>query len=188
MNRREAIGRVALILGGTIIGADFFLSGCKSGATKISNLFTVEDIVFLNEVAETILPETATPGAKAAKVGQFMVLMVNDCYGPEEQKIFIAGMATLKAQSSKEYGITFMDLDARQKTEFLTGLNLEQKENAKNTEAQQPIHYFKMIKELTLLGYFTSEAGCKRARRYIPVPGKYIGCIPYRKGDKAWAT
>ena len=188
MNRRKAIERVALILGGSIIGADLFLSGCKAGATKINDLFTAGDIVFLNEVAETILPETATPGAKAAKVGQFMVVMVSDCYGPEERKIFIAGMAALKEQSKKKYGISFMDLDARQKTEFLTSLNLEQNENAKSREAQQPVHYFKMIKELTLLGYFTSEVGCKRARRYIPVPGKYIGCIPYRKGDKAWAT
>jgi len=39
-----------------------------------------------------------------------------------------------------------------------------------------------------LLGYFTSEAGCTKALRYIPVPGKYVGCISYRKGDKAWAT
>lgn len=187
MNRREAIDRVALIMGGIIIGADFFLSGCKSGTTKTSNLFTAKDIEFLNEVAETILPETATPGAKAAKVGQFIVLMVNDCYAPEEQKIFIAGMAALKEKSSKDYGLTFTDLDARKKTAFLTGLDLEQKENAKNTEAQHRIHCFKMIKELTLLGYFTSEPGCTKSRRYVPVPGKYIGCIPYTKGDKAWA-
>jgi hypothetical protein len=48
-------------------------------------------------------------------------------------------------------------------------------------------HYFRMMKELTLLGYFTSEIGSTQARRYVPVPGRYEGCIPYKKGDKAFA-
>ena len=45
-----------------------------------------------------------------------------------------------------------------------------------------------MMKELTLLGFFTSEIGATKALRYVAVPGKYVGCIPYNKGDKAWAT
>ena len=176
------------MLGGTIIGTEFFLSGCKSDRTKVNDLFTAEDVVLLNEIGETILPETATPGAKAANVGKFMVLMVNDCYTPEEQKIFTKGMAALQERSDKKYGKTFMELDTRQKTELLTALDQEQKEETKNKQAQAFVHYFRMMKELTLLGYFTSEVGCTKALRYIPVPGKYVGCIPYRKGDKAWAT
>jgi len=176
------------MLGGSIIGAEFFLSGCKSDRTKVSDLFTAEDVVLLNEVGETILPETTTPGAKAANVGQFMVLMVNDCYTPEEQKIFTKGITALQERSDKKYGKTFRELDTKQKTELLTALDREQKQDAKNKQAEAPVHYFRMMKELTLLGYFTSEAGCTKALRYIPVPGKYVGCIPYRKGDKAWAT
>lgn len=188
MDRREAIGKISLILGGTIIGAEFFLSGCKSDPKKISYLFTAADIIFLNEVAETIIPETNTPGAKAAQVGKFMTVMVNDCYNPEEQKIFVDGMTTLKEQCKEQYGVNFIDLDARKKTEFLKTIIQEQNKTAKNKDIQPPTHYFKMMKELTLLGYFTSEVGCTMARRYIPIPGKYIGCLPYKKGDKAWAT
>jgi hypothetical protein len=51
-----------------------------------------------------------------------------------------------------------------------------------------PNHYFGMMKQLTLLGYFTSEIGATQALRYIAIPGKYEGCVPYKKGDKAWAT
>jgi len=50
-----------------------------------------------------------------------------------------------------------------------------------------PAHYFTMMKQLTLLGYFTSKPGATEALRYVPVPGRYEGCIPYTKGEKAWA-
>jgi hypothetical protein len=61
----------------------------------------------------------------------------------------------------------------------------EQKKYTKNKKEDEAIHYFRMMKELTLLGYFTSEPGCTQAKRYMPLPGKYIGCVPYVKGEKA---
>jgi hypothetical protein len=186
MNRREVIGRLVLMLGGSIIGAEFFLSGCKPDPTKINNLFTEDDMALFNEIGETILPETATPGAKMANVGAFMALMVNDCYTPEEQKTFTNGVTELNDRSKEQYGKDFMGITANQRTELLTVLDLEQKKEAKIN--QHTIHYFRMMKELTLLGYFSSEMGCTKAMRYIPVPGKYISCIPYRKGEKSWAT
>lgn len=188
MNRREAINRVAIILGGSVIGADFFLSGCNSSSKKVNDLFTADDIAFLNEVGETILPETSTPGAKAVGVGSFMAVMVQDCYNPEEQQVFIKGMAELQKRGEERYGSKFMELNASQKAELLTSLDKAQKEAVKSQKPGDPVHYFRMMKELTLLGYFTSEAGCTKALRYVPVPGKYIGCIPYKKGDKSWAT
>ena len=45
-------------------------------------------------------------------------------------------------------------------------------------------HYFMMMKQLTLLGYFTSKEGMTKAVNYQPVPGRFDGCIPYKKGDK----
>ena len=75
MNRREALSSVALLLGGTIIGAEAFLSGCTSSDKKIGAAglnFSNDDIAFLDEVGETIIPATTTPGAKEAKIGQFM--------------------------------------------------------------------------------------------------------------------
>ncbi|MES2111461.1 MAG: gluconate 2-dehydrogenase subunit 3 family protein, partial [Bacteroidota bacterium] len=77
MNRRDAIGRVALLMGGAVIGAEFFVSGCKSGgsAPKVADLFLADNVAFLDEVADTILPTTSSPGAKAAQVGHFMAVM-----------------------------------------------------------------------------------------------------------------
>ena len=90
MNRREAISSVALLMGGTLLGAEAFMSGCKlSDKGTASIKFTLDHINFLNEMAETILPATATPGAKDAKVGEFMSVYVTDCYENKDQIIFM---------------------------------------------------------------------------------------------------
>lgn len=213
MDRREALSRVALILGGTVIGAEAFLSGCKTTPAK-EGLFAPDDIALLDEVGETILPRTATPGAKDAQVGNFMKVMVTDCYPENDQKVFTDGIGKLQDAAKKKYDKSFMDLTPQQKTEFIIGLDkessnrskelgekyaklsddekhkrkLEQDAGTYKRDAQDDPHYFSFMKQLTLLGFFTSEPGATKALRYIAVPGRYEGCIPYKKGDKAWAT
>lgn len=189
MNRRDAITRVGLLLGGTIVGANMFLEGCKPADKKEgSNLaFKPEDSAYLDEIAETILPATNTPGAKAAKVGAFMIVMVTDCYTKDDQKIFHEGMEKLNTASTKKFDKDFMALTPEQRHELLVQIDNEQKDYTKKKKESDPAHYFRMMKELTLLGYFTSEPGATQALRYVESPGKYEGCIPYKKGDKAWA-
>jgi hypothetical protein len=190
MNRREALSSVALLLGGTIVGAEVFLSGCgpadkKYGATLT---FTPDDVSYLDEIAETIIPATTTPGAKDAKVGQFMTVIVNDCYEDKDQKIFLDGMQKLNDAAKAKYKNNFVDLAPNDKHDFLVALDKEAKDYMGKKKPEDPTHYFRMMKELTLWGYFTSEPGATKALRYVAVPGRYEGCIPYKKGDKAWAT
>lgn len=182
MDRREAIHYISLLLGGTLAGANSLLTGCTTANGKS---FSEEEIAYLDEIAETILPETGTPGAKAAEAGRFMALMVGDCYDEKEQAIFRQGMDTLNDLSSRQYGEAFMKIGSAQRHALLVQVDNEQKEYTKNRKESDPVHYFRMMKELTLLGYFTSKPGCTQAKRYMPVPGKYIGCVPYKKGDKA---
>lgn len=186
MKRREAVQYISLLLGGTIIGSNYFLEGCKS-KTGVSMTFTPEDVSYLDEIADTILPPTKTPGAKAAKVGQFMTVMVNDCYDAGDQKIFHEGMGKLDDFANKTYNDSFMKLNPEQRHDLLVKLDSEQKDYMDKKKKEDPSHYFRMMKELTLLGYFTSEIGCTQARRYVETPGKFEGCVPYTKGDKAWA-
>jgi hypothetical protein len=189
MDRREAISRVALIMGGTLIGMDYLVSGCSNPAAKnVSVLFDKGHIKFLDEVGDTIIPKTNTPGAKDVHIGAFMALMVKDCYNAEDQQIFMAGIDKLNDECKKQNGKDFLACTPVQRTALLNILDKEQKEYTKTKTKDQPNHYFRMIKELTLLGYFTSEPGCTQALRYLPVPGKFEGTIPYKKGDKAWAT
>jgi hypothetical protein len=53
--------------------------------------------------------------------------------------------------------------------------------------ADAPAHYFRMMKELAMLGYFTSEIGYTQAMRYVESPGRFDPCIPYTEGEKIWA-
>lgn len=186
INRREALSRVAIIMGGTVLGAEAFLTGCKTNTKGVT--FSQTDIDFLNEVGETILPATNTPGAKAANVGAFMQAMVSDCYEAKDQDIFMKGMEELNVASKKHHGKAFMESTPEERTAFLTELDKEAKEYQKNKKPEDPTHYFTMIKQLTLSGLFTSKIGATEVLRYVAVPGKYEGCVPYTKGEKAWAT
>lgn len=189
MNRRDALNQVALLLGGSVVGGVAFLGGCRSGGEKAAGLvFTPQQISFLDEVAETILPATDTPGAKAARVGEFMKVMVTDCYEEKDQQIFMAGIPTIDEACRKAHGKGFMEATPAQRTSLLTTLHEEWKAYNKTKKPEDPNHYFGLMKQLTLLGYFTSELGATQALRYVAIPGRYEGCIPYKKGDRAWAT
>lgn len=186
MNRREAVSTVALLVGGTMLGAEAFLSGCKTAVRTVN--FTPADISYMDEIAETILPATKTPGAKAAKVGEYMSVMVKDCYEEKDQKLFLEGLDKIDAESKKQHKKTFLESTPQERHDLLVAIDKEAREYTKTKKKDDPAHYFSMIKRLTLDGYFTSEIGAKQALNYVPVPGKYEGCIDYKKGDKAWAT
>ena len=191
INRRDALGRVALLLGGTIIGAEMFLSGCKNSSSGIGGAglnFTQDDLSFLDEVGETILPKTNTPGAKDVKIGEFMKTIVNDCYEPKDQQVFVAGIKKLDEASIKKNSKSFLESTPQQRHDLLVDLDKEARDYGKAKKPEDPPHYFRMIKELTLWGYFTSKPGATEALRYVAVPGRFEGCVDYKKGDKAWAT
>ena len=196
MNRRDALTRVALLMGSTVIGADYFLASCsspakkeeKAGPVKPKEMLNPKQMQLLDEVGEIILPTTNTPGAKAAQVGSFMAVMVRDCYPPAEQKVFLDGLTKLDQDCQLQYGKAFLECNASQRLAFLTARDKEQNAFTARQRIDDPSRYFRMIKQMTLLGYFTSEVGATQALRYSPVPGHFDGNVPYKKGDRAWAT
>lgn len=191
MNRRDAVSRVALLLGATVIGAEFFLSGCKLSNKEEKKgeglSFTKDDIAYLDEIAETIIPTTDSPGAKAAKTGEFMTVMVRDSYDEKNQKAFVEGLTKIEEASKKKFSSGFMKITPEQRTTLLKEVDAEMKDYMKSKKKYDGPHYFTLMKQLTMLGYFTSEIGMKQALRYDPVPGKFDGNYPYKKGDKAFA-
>ncbi len=212
MDRRELLKMIALVTGSAFIGGEFLLTGCKSNDAKLGGMtFTESDIAFLDEVGETILPATKSPGAKAAQIGKYMEIMVNDCYDQDDQKTFHEGIKKLDEASEKMFKTGFMKATPQQRHDLLVSLDKEAKqyqkaksvydraENEKEKEEiakgnkeykkkKEPAHYFTMMKQLTLHGFFTSKVGATEALRHIAVPTKYEGCVPYKKGDRAWAS
>ena len=97
MNRREALTATAALMGSTIIGSQAFLSGCSRSETKVEG-FSDDVLALLDEIGETILPATtSSPGAKTSKIGDFMKVIVTDCYSQAEQEIFFEGISVIQA-------------------------------------------------------------------------------------------
>jgi hypothetical protein len=189
LTRREAIRRVSALLGGAaLVGQSAWLAGCATGTDRAAagELFTDADVTLLAEIADTILPETKTPGAKAAGVGPFIATMVRDTYDPGEQRLFLDGLETLERESVTQNGGGFMASSPAQRVALLERLDREALEYMRGPGADRP-HYFRMIKELTLLGYFTSEIGYTQAQRYVETPGRFDPSVTYTAGEKAWA-
>lgn len=184
MNRRELLKMIAAATGGIVIGGEFLLTGCKNPEAGPGISFSADDIAFLNEVAETIFPKTSTPGAKDAKVGELMTVMVNDCYTEADQKAFREGMKKIDEACNKMHGHDFMKASAEHRKEVLVSMDKERAEYQKNKKQEDPNHHFQYFKQLTIMGYFTSKEGRTGATRYEPVPGKYIGDLDYKKGDR----
>lgn len=194
ISRREAIERVTLLLGGTaLIGGSALLTGCGDAAAQETvsvegvGAFTPADVAFLEEIADTILPETGTPGAKAARTGAFMALMVTDTYTERNQQLFRDGMDTIETQCRATHGGGFVQVTPAQRLALLEASDREQHAYMASRAPGSPPHFFRMMKELALLGYFTSEIGYTQAMRYVESPGRFDPCVPHAPGDRTWA-
>lgn len=182
MKRREVIKKTAAMMGMTILGAEFFLSGC-TGRENQKSLFSIKDIALMDEIGETILPDSdRSPGAKAAQIGVFMKNFVINCYSNSDQEVFLLGLNEINNISRERFDKYFLNISNQQKFDLLSDIDKQ----AKNQKDVHLLHFFTMMKQITILGYFSSEIGVTQAMRYNPLPGQYNGCYPYKDGDKAW--
>lgn len=177
MNRRDAIAKSAILMGGILSAGTLatILESCKtSGGSKVGKDFAIVPIhsEMIAEIAEMILPKTSTPGAKEAQVPAFIEFMLKDCYKDDQQKAFFGGLDKLNDGADGN----FMKASVAKKTELLKA----------EDSAKEKSQFWKTMKDLTVLGYFTSEQGATKAAEYLEVPGKYEG-IKLAKGQKIWA-
>ncbi len=210
MNRRDALLRVATMVGATMtlpaLGSSALADTLEaSAAQRIATgkpvLFTTDQDALVADLADVIIPTTKTPGAKAAKVNEIIDIVLNDCYKKADQQRFIDGLTMTQKLSQDGYGKAFSQLDTNQKIEVVKKLEADSKrqkmEMARSVAGQQDVQisagkpnvtpFFAMLKDLTLMGYFTSEIGCTQALEYVAIPGRYDGCVPLKPGQKAWA-
>lgn len=186
VSRRDAVARLIALTGATFVGAEVFLSGCARTDKTSFKPFTPEDIALLDEVGDTIIPATDSPGAKAAGIGAFMTMIVNDCYNDDLHGVFYSGLGAIEKASDKAHGRAFAALTPKERLDLLNVLEAEQQKYTREKERAAPPHYFRLMKELTVIGYYSSEIGCTQAMRYEERPGEYHGDVPYVKGEKAW--
>jgi len=219
MKRREAIEKVALLMGVAVSSPSLAAMLTRKNTLEEHNAalkdFTPKIAALLEEIVETIIPTTKTPGAKAAGVDKFITTMIADCYTEKERKYFLDGINEIDLKSQNQHKKSFVELsqperneifqsfekeafekmakkkalmkeEKKEKAEKLAEISNKEKSVATNDNMDLPHPYF-MLKDLTVLGYFTSEIGTTQALEYLPIPGRYNGCVPLAKGQKAWA-
>ncbi|HCZ35939.1 MAG TPA: hypothetical protein DHV26_08435, partial [Cytophagales bacterium] len=155
------------------------MQGCKATPelTYVPSFFTEEQARIISELAQTIIPKTDTPGAKEAGVPGFIDQILKECYKKEDQDKFITGLTEFEAAAKAAHGDSFIYLDPEKQLAFVKVQN-EVAVTAVKADPSQPRPFILSAKELTLLGFFTSEPGATQVLQYEPVPGSYKGCIP----------
>ncbi len=195
MNRREILKSSALFLGyavSTTALSQTFLACTQEAKLDWKPVFlTNNQAASIAEITETILPKTKTPGAKELGVPQFVDKMLKDLLSEEEQKDFVAGLEKLEEECEKAHGKSFVECTPQQREAFLTQLDKEAEALPPSVwgirlAPPSPTPFFRRLKELTLVGYFTSQKIGKEVLGYDPIPGNYIACMPLTPGMNAW--
>ncbi|MFL5606145.1 MAG: gluconate 2-dehydrogenase subunit 3 family protein [Gemmatimonadaceae bacterium] len=229
IDRREALRRTALLLGGAISAPTLaaMLAGCETPATGEAGwtprALTDTQGAQVATIAEHIIPTTDTPGARGAGVHRFIDTMLAEYYSPDERAAFLVGLADVDARARATKGKAFLELSAPEQRDVLALLDAEayrraagpatnaptaavrgQDAEENRTEGatadqrkQDPVRphpeprrrpFFHTMKELTLLGYYTSEIGATQELKYARVPGRFDGCVPFSSIGRAWST
>lgn len=150
-----------------------------------------EQAAIVEQVAEIILPKTTTPGAKDVGVPAFIDKVLSEVYSKEDQTRFLDGLKAFDESADKEAGDAFAELDQEDQVAFVKKKHDEAIEAEKSGAQKQTERPFILtMKELTMLGFFTSKVGASEVLQYDPVPGAYHGCIPVNEAGngKTWAS
>jgi len=182
MTRREAIRRTALMLGVAVTPS--LLMGVMHAQASTPNrkapaYLTAKQFETVSAIAERILPKTDTPGAGDVGVPAFIDLMYGKYMTAAEKRVFADGLLEVESGSAGTNSSGFAALTPAQQDSMLKRIA----EAAQGKEGT----FFHLMKELTLLGYFTSEPIGKKVLHYDPIPGRYDGCIPLSDvGNVSW--
>ncbi len=181
VNRREAIRQSALWAGVAALWAS--LPARTWAALALPAGWSEDEEQLLTLIGDTIIPATATsPGAGAVGIGRFIITQATECYAAGAAETLRRGLREIQDASQREFALAFAELSVPQREKVLT--EYERGPSAAKGGATNP---FRLIKELTLLGYFTSEPGATKALRYLPVPGGYKGSLRLGKDERSWA-
>lgn len=135
-------------------------------------------------IAEIIIPQTNTPGAKAARVNEFVDLIVTEWYDEEERSTFLTGLADVDARTRDLYGKDFVQCGEKQQVELLQALDDEvaaarSEADVRRRRSRPPEkNFFFMMKQLTLVGYYTSQIGFEQELHGEIIPSRHANCVP----------
>lgn len=171
MKRRSLLKNLTLTAGG-LLSLPAWASGWSAESIGHTAILPVSDENLLAEIVETFIPETDTPGAKSLKVHQFILRMVNDCYGEPAQESLKQGLAATEQLAKQTYQKSFMECDASQRKQILLTL--------KDSPDSGTKRFAEMAKNLTIRGYMNSQYVMVNILKYNMAPGFFYGCVPVK--------
>jgi len=180
MNRRhllKGMGIVAFYSSFPAVLSEFLSSCNNKNKLQRAGYFSDNEFSSIEGICNSILPKTSTPGALDVQVPYFIDLIVKDCMSKEDQQLIKQGLQQMNNQSP-----AFTSLSSKEKSELVKEID-----ETAFKEGNYDHAWFKIIKKLALIGYFTSKDGMTKALNYIKVPGDYKACIPYKRGEKQMA-
>jgi gluconate 2-dehydrogenase gamma chain len=199
LNRRDLLKRVAYLMGGAISTPAMLglLQGCsskKQSSEWTPSFLSTAQGAIVAEIAEIMIPRTDTPGAKDVGVPAFIDTILKDAYPKKDQDRYLTGLQQFEQRSREAHGKPFVELEPQQQLALVREFHDVAVQDAEDREldddhARENRPFILMTKELTMLGFFTSEVGATQVLQYSAVPGPYRGCVPLAQAGngKTWA-
>jgi gluconate 2-dehydrogenase gamma chain len=200
MNRRDALKQVAFLMGGAVSACSIlgiekgYCADASAAVPAQASVFDASQKQLVSRVADIIIPRTDTPGASDVGVPDFIDLMLGNTYARKDRDRYLAGLAEFEAAARSNGNAGFASLKPTQQIELVRKFHdaavFEERRRPRgaNDHPQRP--FILMTKELTLLGFFTSQVGATQVLQYVAVPGSFHACIPLVQAGngKSWAV
>lgn len=188
MNRREVLQRVGILMGGAVSASAIagLFTGCRPGGmgSYVPQTLTATQYDTVAILVELIIPTTDTPGARAAGAHEFIDRMITHIYTDAERTRFLAGLTDLESRA-RARGSSF--LESPQEAQIRILEELEAEAISARSSGTAETSFFHSLKELTLIGYYTSEIGAARELKYVHAAGSYDGDVPFEEIGKAYS-
>lgn len=190
MERREALRLMGAASVFSVLSSDLFaatlraqLAANQAGTMRTLSPAQNEIVVAMSEL---MIPATETPGAKAAKVNEFIDLILTEWATEEERMIFLEGLADADRKTNALFGHRFAAASAKEQTaivqvfdeELATFRNEQLPKQVRSWELTLVLPFFAQMRRLTLVGYYTSPIGQEQELKVEIIPGELHGCVP----------
>jgi len=190
MERREALRLMGAASVFSVLSSDLFAAtlqaklAANSGAVLRTLSAAQNEIVVA--MSDVMIPPTDTPGAEAAKVNEFIDLILTEWATEEERKIFLEGLAEADRKTNALFGHGFAAASTKEQAaivqafdeELATSRNEKLPQQVRSWEITLLLPFFAQMRRLVLAGYYTSSIGQDQELKVEIIPGALHGCVP----------
>jgi hypothetical protein len=188
LDRRDLLAGAVALLGAELVAplakalaAEAPAGSMAPGVTASHTVLTSDQRSLVAAISERIIPTTDTPGAIAAGVPAYIEMMLADWYEPTDRNEFMTGLGVLEGNARVQFNRPFAGLAPEEQDLVLTQAMTGRISGLAG-------NFFEHCRQLTVMGYYTSEVGCKQERVYLPVPGHYDGKYPYAQVRRVFSS